>query len=204
MTSLPSQRSFAALRGFARPKPVIERCDLCGVDLPPHHGHLLELPGRRLLCACDACALLFVGQAGPRYRPIPRVAELLADFRMSDAQWESLHIPINLAFFTQSSETGRVMALYPSPAGAMESLLPLETWLDLARDNPVLQEFETDVEALLVYRVGGVREHYRAGIDRCFQLVGLIRARWRGLGGGDEAWQAITRFFAQLKGQTHA
>ena len=43
---------------------------------------------------------------------------------MTDAQWESLILPINLAFFFHSSVEGRTIALYPSPAGAVESLLP--------------------------------------------------------------------------------
>ena len=78
----------------------------------------------------------------------------------------------------------RVVALYPSPAGATESLVTPEAWEALVAENPVLRDFEPDVEALLVNRVGEARECYRVGIDECYKLVGLIRTHWRGLSGG--------------------
>ena len=67
--------------------------------------------------------------------------------------WESLQLPINLAFFLPSTPAGRVVAFYPSPAGATESLVPLEAWQTLIDDNPVLGNLHPDVEALLVNRV---------------------------------------------------
>jgi hypothetical protein len=123
----------------------------------------------------------------------------LPGFRLSDARWENLHIPINLAFFFRCSPVERVVALYPSPAGPVESLLTLEAWDELEEDNPILRELEPDVEALLVNRVGEAREYYRAPIDECYKLVGLIRSNWRGLSGGAEVWQEIGRFFVGLK-----
>ena len=48
----------------------------------------------------------------------------------------------------------------------------------------MLAELEPDVEALLVNRMKGERAYYRAPIDECFKLVGLIRMHWRGLSGG--------------------
>jgi hypothetical protein len=56
------------------------------------------------------------------------------------------------------------------------------------------------VEALLVSRIGAAREYYRLGIDKCYELVGLIRTHWRGLSGGPAVWEAIQRFFAGLRG----
>jgi hypothetical protein len=73
---------------------------------------------------------------------------------MTDGQWESLLIPINMAFFFGSSIEGRVIALYPSPAGAVESLLPLEAWNEIAETNRALRHLRPDIEALLVNRVG--------------------------------------------------
>ena len=52
---------------------------------------------------------------------------------MTDAEWDGLLIPINLAFFLQNSMDSRVSALYPSPAGATESLLPLEAWSSIVK-----------------------------------------------------------------------
>jgi hypothetical protein len=190
--------SFAAFRKLVRPRAAKERCELCGEGLPPEHAHLVE-PGKRSLhCACQACALLFSGTSG-RYRRVPRRIEFLPGFRLSDELWEGLHIPINLAFFFRDSSADRVLAMYPSPAGATESLLSLESWQDLIVANPVLREFEADVEALLVNRVGPTRECYRVPIDQCYKLVGLIRAHWRGLSGGTEVWKHVGEFFAQLK-----
>ena len=130
---------------------------------------------------------------------MPRDVQALPGFCLSDARWESLHIPINLAFFFHCSPLGKVVALYPSPAGPIESLLTLEAWRELEEDNPTLRELEPDAEALLVNRVGQARDYYRVPIDECYKLVGLIRSNWRGLSGGTEVWEEIGRFFAGLK-----
>jgi hypothetical protein len=194
-----SQPLFATLRQFVRPRPPGDRCVLCALAIGPEHQHLIEPRERRLLCCCDACAVLFSGQQSATYRRVPRRIEQLADFRLTDAQWEDLHLPINLAFFFQSSPAQRVVAMYPSPAGAMESLLPLEAWHALAEENPVLPELEPDVEALLVNRVGAARNYYRVPIDECYRLIGLLRSHWRGLSGGTQVWEQVDRFFTGLK-----
>jgi hypothetical protein len=82
--------------------------------------------------------------------------------------------------------------------------LPLETWQDLAAQNPLLLEFEHDVEALLVNRVGSARDHYRVPIDECYKLVGLLRTRWHGLSGGADVWRGVGEFFAGLQGRSRA
>ena len=170
---------------------------MCATPLVAEHQHLLELEKRRVMCACDPCAILFNGNTRQHYRRIPRDVFRLGDFAMDDQEWESLLIPINLAYFVHDSTQGRVVAQYPSPGGAMESSLDLEYWNTIAERNPVLKKFEPDVEALLVNRIGEPR-YYRAPIDQCFRLVGLIRTRWHGLSGGTEVWQEIDRFFEQL------
>ncbi|MFL5802938.1 MAG: DUF5947 family protein [Roseiflexaceae bacterium] len=199
----PDQHSpFAALRQFIRPRAPVERCELCSAALAPDHQHLIVPASRQLLCCCDACAILFSDREDARYQRVPRRIQFLADFRMTDAQWDSLLIPIGMAFFCTSTPLGHIVALYPSPAGATESLLDLAAWSDLVRDNPILAELEPDVEALLVNRVGSTREYYRVPIDKCYELVGLIRANWRGLSGGSEVWEEIGRFFARLQQQS--
>jgi hypothetical protein len=195
----PLSHSLAALRGFVRQRAAGVQCELCAAPLEAEHEHLLEPAAGRLACACTPCAILFSGQPSARYRRVPRRIEFLSDFRLSDAQWEALHLPINLAFFFYSTRAEKVLAIYPSPAGGTESLLALEAWRQLEEENPVLRELEPDVEALLVNRVRTAREHYRAPLDECYRLVGLIRANWRGLSGGAEVWEDIGRFFANLK-----
>lgn len=108
-------------------------------------------------------------------------------------------LPIQLAFFFDSTPDNKVIALYPSPAGATESLLPLEAWDEIVAQNSSLQKMEPDVEALLVNRVGEKREYFIAPIDECYKLVGVIRLKWHGLSGGTEAWKDIDGFFASLK-----
>lgn len=177
---------------------------MCSRELGTDHEHLVEPASRRLICACDACAILFDGQAGSRYKRVPRRVLFLRNFALSDGQWDSLMVPIEMAFFFKSSINAKVIALYPSPAGPTESLLPLDTWTDIVEANPILQEMEPDVTALLVNRVGHVRaaapaEYYLVPIDECYKLVGLIRTYWKGLSGGTEVWREIAGFFSALK-----
>jgi hypothetical protein len=168
------------------------------------HAHLVEIPLRQIICACDVCATLFDGIIGGRYKRVSRRVQVLTNFQMTDAHWESLLIPINMAFFFRSSTEGRIVALYPSPAGAVESLLPLDAWTEIVRENAVLKQLQPDIEALLVNRVGYAHnlssaEYYIAPIDDCYRLVGLIRANWKGLSGGPDLWTEIGRFFSDLR-----
>jgi hypothetical protein len=192
---------LAALRKFVQRAPrAEERCELCGAAIPAGHEHLVDPSKRELKCACGACAVLFPGLEAARFVRVRPRAELLPDLRFSDEQWDALRIPVGLAFFFRSSAAGRLVAFYPSPAGATESLVGLEAWAAIERDNPALVELAPDVEALLVHRVGNAREHYLVSIDRCYRLVGLVRLHWRGFSGGAEAQEEIGRFFAGLRG----
>ncbi len=197
------RRAFGTLQGLARPTRIMERCELCSAPVADGHPHLFETKTRRISCACDACALLF---SGPRsqYRRIPRRIEYLAGLHITDSEWDSMMIPIGMAFFFENSREKKITALYPGPGGATESLLGLETWRDIAVRNPRLEEMESDVEALLANRLGAARgfgdaEYYILPIDECFRLVGLIRSGWRGLSGGTEVWETLRSFFASLK-----
>ena len=181
-----------------------ERCELCSAELHAEHPHLVELASRHLVCACDPCALLFESAERAKYKRVSRQVFSLPGFAMSEAQWESLAIPINLAFFFHSSLEGRTMTFYPSPAGAVESLLPLASWNAIVDTNPVLRKMRPDVEALLANRISARREesageYFLAPIDACYRLVGIIRANWKGLGGGAEVWDQIHEFFASLR-----
>lgn len=177
-----------------------ERCDLCGEPVPPQHRHLVDVDSRRLMCACRACTLLFDRPAagGGHLKLLPTRRERLEQFQLDDRAWASLRIPVEMAFFFDSTPSERIVALYPSPMGATESLLELEAWTDLVAANPVLRELEPDVEALLVSRARGMREHWRVPIDDCYELVAVIRTRWKGFGGGEEVWAELGRFFEDL------
>jgi hypothetical protein len=194
-----SDESLATLRRLSRPREDGERCDLCGAAIAADHRHLLDTRARTLACSCQACSLLFSGGAAGRYLAVPSRVLSLRELRITDEQWDELLVPVNLAFFTYRGEMGRVVVLYPSPAGATESQLGLDTWRELVSANPVLEGLEPDVEALLVNRVGSSREHFLVPIDECFRLVGLVRSGWRGLSGGTEVWRAVAAFFAELR-----
>jgi hypothetical protein len=178
-----------------------EHCDLCGVPIPADHRHLLDLESGELMCSCQACKLLFDRDAagGGHYRLVGDRRLRIADFELGDAAWDELRIPVEMAFFFRSSGAERVMAFYPGPMGATESLLELDAWEPIESANPVLGSMEPDVEALLVNRARGARDHWLVPIDDCYRLVGVIRTSWRGLGGGRQVWEEIERFFTSLE-----
>ena len=120
---------------------------------------------------------------------------------MTDEQWEELMLPVNMLYLFRSTEAGRVLAFYPSPAGAIESLLQLEHWETLVVANPILNRLESDVEALLINRIEQTRAYYVVPIDACYRLVGLLRVSWKGLSGGQEAREKIASFFAEIQAQ---
>jgi hypothetical protein len=184
--------TLASLRRMAQ---AVERCDLCRGALPEDHRHLLQLDERRILCVCEACRALRSGDAA--LRPVGTRTLWLEDFVLPDHVWASFQIPIGLAFFLHSSTTGSVVALYPSPLGATESELRFESWSRLVELNPILQGLEPDAEGLLVDRRRGFAAI--APIDRCYELVGLIKSRWEGMTGGEGVERAIAEFFVGLR-----
>ena len=192
------------LRRFLEPKKRAipgELCEFCTEPLRDEHSHVVNVETRSLMCACRACYFLFApeGAAGGKYRSVPEDTTLDPGFQLSDGQWDALQIPVAMAFFFYQSDLGRAVAFYPSPAGATESLLPLETWDELVAANEMLQGMLPDVQALLVYRPRNVLQQcYLVPIDACYQLVGLIRRHWKGFDGGEEAWREIDDFFATL------
>ena len=199
-SSTSSKSVFEALRGFSRRNPAKERCDLCGVAVPPEHQHLLQQSDRRVLCGCDPCAILFSHREGSsRFLRIPRSGTKLDNFQISDIEWNALRLPIDLAFFLRNSKESRIMAYYPSPAGSTESLLSLEAWEEIVARNPALNKMEADVEALLVNRTQGRHDYFIAPIDQCYKLTGVIRMHWRGFSGGDTVWREVENFFTELE-----
>ena len=105
-----------------------------------------------------------------------------------------------MAFFFFNSALNRVTGFYPSPAGATESMLALEAWQNLSTANPILRTIEQDVEALLINRRrGGNFECFVVPIDACYELTGIVRRRWKGFDGGEEARRDIDAFFDSLR-----
>lgn len=184
----------------SRPRPG-ERCDMCGDLVPDAHEHVVNTESRNLMCTCRGCWLLFTssGAGGGRYRAVPDRYLSLGGLSIAPGSWDELQIPVSVAFFFFNSTLGSVAAFYPSPAGATESLLPLDAWDRLVTDNEVLRTMEPDVEALLLRMEADRQDAYLVPIDACYELVGELRRLWKGFDGGTEAREAMDAFFGRLE-----
>lgn len=151
------------------------------------------------MCACESCFVRASGEA--RYRPTGRRTIWLEDLQMTDELWARFAIPVGLAFFFHSSAADGMIALYPSPLGATESELDLSAWEELRAANPQITRLEADSEALLINRHAEPAQHVLVPIDRCYELVGLLKTKWEGISGGAEAQSAVTEFFERLRSE---
>jgi len=208
----------SGLRGLARPRASVpapvpssapppgatdaEACDLCGVGLPEDHRHLLHLGERRIVCACEACWAMRSGEGD--YRPTGNRTVWLTGLDVPDDLWAGFQIPIGLAFFMESTVTGCIVAMYPSPAGATESELHFESWARMRALNPVLDTLEPDIEGLIANRMSDPPSYVIAPIDRCYELTGTIKAAWQGISGGPEVHAAVDGFFERLRAKAGA
>ncbi|WP_424535718.1 DUF5947 family protein [Sphaerisporangium viridialbum] len=197
------QAEPAGLRRFREPRPPAgPRCEMCAEALDERHGHAVNVESRGLLCVCRGCVLLLsrgAEVARGRYRAVPERCLYVPSFRLEDADWEELQIPVRTAFFFRNSTLDRFVAFYPSPGGATESLLDLSAWDRVLAANPELPEALADVEAYLIDRGPGGFACHLVPIDTCYELVGLVRTHWKGFHGGQEAWDAIDGFFEELR-----
>jgi hypothetical protein len=169
------------------------QCELCAAMLPQAHAHLVDVKTRRLLCACSACSAV-----GGKYRLVPSRYLHLSSMTITAAEWDPLDIPVGLVFFVVNSQLGRTVACYPGPAGAAESVLPLDAWPALVARHVWIQQLEPDVEALLVRRNGEEYRCFIVPLDAGYELVGRIRKAWTGFAGGDGVDREIDRFFAEV------
>ena len=192
-------RGLASLRRLVADRPRAEKCELCAAVIADEHQHLVEPQSGRLLCACDACAILFDDSGITKYRRVPRDVREPEGLDVSDQFWNGLAIPIGLVFFFRASAAGKIMAVYPSPAGPTETTVDEDAWRELAEMHPALSTMMPDVEALMVNRTRGDREYFIVPIDQCYRLTGIIRRHWSGFSGGDDVWSRIREFFDHLK-----
>ena len=175
---------------------------MCAAEIPAEHGHIADLEGASLLCACRACYLLFTHcSAGRgRYRAVPDRYLTDPEHVMAPAEWDQLEIPVGLAFFLRTSrDGGGLTGFYPSPAGVTECILDLHLWQQLVADYPLLGAPDVDVEAALISRSGDGVEYFLVPIDACYELAGRMRLYWHGFDGGTEARASIDAFLAGLR-----
>ncbi|MEU9166201.1 DUF5947 family protein [Streptomyces sp. NPDC048420] len=200
MTASPATRTPGLRRFLTERPPQPERCELCAVAVEAGHRHLVDTERRALVCACAPCALLMEqpGAAAGRFRTVP--ARYLTDpgHHLDESAWEALQIPVGVAFLFRNAALDRLVALYPSPAGATESELEPATWTDVLGGSRLADLLEPDVEALLLRRTDGRFECHLVPIDICYELVGRMRLLWQGFDGGAEARAALDAFFADV------
>jgi hypothetical protein len=178
------------------PAPA-ERCELCSTTIPDEHRHMIHLDERRILCVCDACWSL--RSDDPELRPAGVRTLWLDDLKIPDDLWARFEIPIGLAFFLRNGADDRVVALYPSPAGATESEIDPDAWNEAVDANPQLRRLEPDAEALIVNRLTEPHRNVIAPIDECYRLVGMIKLSWEGISGGEGPERAVDAFFTHLR-----
>ena len=183
-----------------------QRCEMCGEMLGERHGHLVDTGERSLACACRACFLLFTsdGAAGGRYRAVGDRYRYDPAAPLSRAAWSELQIPVALAFFFRNSALGRVVASYPSPAGATECELDLAAWDALAAGHPLLRAMRPDVEAIIAVRGAQAVETFLVPIDVCYMVAGRLRLCWHGFDGGAQVRQLLTDFVSDLRQRASA
>jgi hypothetical protein len=167
------------------------------------HSHVVGLRDRALMCTCRPCALLFDRQgADLSFKTVPDRYLSLENFSLSQGQWDDLAIPVGVAFFFSHSTLGKVVAFYPSPAGATESELSLEAWDSIVEANPALVTLVDDVEALLLRKRDDDLECYLVPIDVCYELVGHLRKLWRGFDGGSDVYSRMDQFFTDIRSRS--
>ena len=202
---------LSVLRRIARSRPApaaAEHCDMCSAIIEAEHPHVVDLESRALMCACRPCYLLFTDEhAALHYRAVPDRYLAFGGSALDERAWDELQIPVGLAFLFRNSVQDRMVAFYPGPAGATESELPLPAWERIVARTPALATMRPDVEALLIRRParpGTATDTvcYLVPIDACYELVGRLRARWRGFDGGREAHDAMNEFFARVRARS--
>ncbi|MFB7635543.1 DUF5947 family protein [Streptomyces sp. NPDC056149] len=204
MSAARTAAAHRGLRRFRAPAPAPpERCELCGTELVDRHRHLVDTRNRALACACPPCALLFErpGAGGGQFRTVPDRYLTDPGHRLDDALWDRLQIPVGIAFLLDNTALGRMVALYPSPAGATESELAPAARQSVHDATRLAGLLAPDVEALLLHRTPGRTDCHLIPVDRAYELTGRLRMVWRGFDGGAEARAALAEFFTEVAGR---
>lgn len=182
-------------------RPPGPRCEMCGEPITEEHQHCVNVEQRTLLCSCRPCYLLFTAEgAAIKFRAVPDRYLRFPDFELGPGIWDALEIPVGLVFVFHNSTMGRVAAFYPGPAGATESMLPLDAWASVVAANPDLSALRPDVEALLLRARpdDSAYDCFLVPVDSCYELIGRLRQGWRGFDGGSEARGQIEDYFAEV------
>ena len=107
-------------------------------------------------------------------------------------------MPVDLVFFFR--QLGLTICSRSSRARAAptESELDLRAWTDIAAANPGSTPSVPDVKRNPLRRHQDGFSCHLVPIDVCYELVGTVRLKWTGLGGGLRCGGTIDAFFADL------
>ena len=109
---------------------------------------------------------------------------------------------MDVAFFFVNSELGRVVGVYPSPAGATESELPLGAWDAVLAGRARAGDARPGRRgAARPGAAGPSSSCFLVPIDVCYELVGQLRRLWRGFDGGQDVRRELDEFFARIAGR---
>lgn len=190
-----------------RAVPTGPLCEMCAAGIGDEHQHVVDVQVRSLMCVCRPCYLLFAPvDADLRYKAVPDRYLEFPDFDLGPGRWESLEIPVGLAFFFRNSLLDKYIVFYPGPAGATESELPIDSFETVLAENPGLSQMRADVEALIVSvpASGQSPRCFVVPIDACYELVGRLRTVWRGFDGGQDAARAVDEFFGRVEARSRS
>ncbi|MDN5547595.1 MAG: DUF5947 family protein [Rhodococcus sp. (in: high G+C Gram-positive bacteria)] len=191
----------------ARVMPTGPLCEMCAAGIGDEHQHVVDVQVRSLMCVCRPCYLLFAPvDADLRYKAVPDRYLEFPGFELAPGRWESLEIPVGLAFFFRNSLLDKYIVFYPGPAGATESELPIDSFETVLAENPGLSQMRADVEALIVSvpTSGQSPRFFVVPIDACYELVGRLRTVWRGFDGGQDAARAVDEFFGRVEARSRS
>jgi hypothetical protein len=170
-------------------------CELCAGPLEREHRHVVEVRARRILCACDPCALLFDEASTRRFRTIPEHVRRETPFGAYEA-WNALGLAEGSFVLFGSSEQHWI-AVEPGVSGAAERVLDPVSWHAVWTRSELARAMASDVEALIVRRDRRA-EAFAAPIDRCYALTGAMRRHWQGEDGGNDVRATLVAFFEGL------
>ena len=143
-----------------------ERCELCSLEIcaPTIRTVRSDGPQAGVLVRCLRVVVqrtqLMPGSSGCRDE-----IRLLSEFHMTDAQWDGLMVPINMAFFFRSSPEQGWWRHVPQ-SGGRHGVAAFAGGVErnCATRIPNSKKMEPDVEALLVNRIGHARGFTARGV----------------------------------------
>ena len=193
-----------------QPPPVAagERCEMCSAPVADEHQHVVDVNSRSLMCTCRAVLpAVHRPEAQLRYRAVPDRYLAFPGFVLGRPTGTTCRSRSGWRSCSSNTAQDRVVAFYPSPAGATESELSMEAWDRVLEANPGLDTVLPDVEALLVRGIGRTTASAAtwSRSTRATSWSAGCGCTWRGFDGGQEARAGARRVLrdgrcAQLAG----